>query len=237
MRTHPLTLVVVLALAPMLASAQSKNADLGGLWDGARNTQDLVQVMKADGQPIPFTALGLESQKKIDYAKNPNGFCLPPGPSRAITGPSPFQIVQSPDIIGILFENHFVYRTIYVNGKHPEDIDEYPAFMGHSTGKWQGDTLVVDTVGIKAGTWLDSNGLEHSGKLRLTETFQRAGDGIIHYSVTYDDPVMFTKPWTLKLDLKRLTDTRLLEYVCEENERDSKRLVTTPKTPTQGSRP
>jgi hypothetical protein len=193
--------------------------------------------MKADGQPIPFTERGLQSQKSIDYAKNPNGFCLPPGPSRAITGPSPFQIVQSPEIIAILFENHFIYRTIYVNGKHPEDIDEYPAFMGHSIGKWQGDTLVVDTTGIKAGTWLDSNGLEHSDKLHLTETFQRAGDGIIHYAVTYDDPVMFTKSWTLKMDFKRLTNTRLLEYVCEENEKDSKKLVTTPKTPTQGSRP
>jgi hypothetical protein len=193
--------------------------------------------MKGDGQPIPFTAAGLQSQKTIDYAKNPNGFCLPPGPSRAITGPSPFQIVQSPEVIAILFENHFVYRTIYIDGKHPEDISEYPAFMGHSIGKWQGDTLVVDTAGIKAETWLDSNGLEHSDKLHLTETFQRAGPHIIHYTVTYDDPVMFTKPWTLKLDLKRLRDTRLLEYVCAENEKDSKRLVSTPKTPTQGSRP
>lgn len=237
MRTDHLILIAGFVLAPALASAQAGNADLNGLWDGARNTQDLVQVMRADGQPIPFTEAGLQSQKTIDYAKNPNGFCLPPGPSRAITGPSPFQIVQSPAIIAILFENHFVYRTIYIDGKHPEDINEYPAFMGHSIGKWQGDTLVVDTIGIKAGTWLDSNGLEHSDKLHLSETFQRAGPDIIHYTVTYDDPVMFTKPWSLKLDLKRLTDTRLLEYVCAENEKDSKRLVSTPKTPTQGSRP
>jgi hypothetical protein len=221
--------LMVFAIAAQMSFAQTR-PDLSGLWDGARNTQDLVQLMRRDGQPIPFTDYGLKSQASIDYAKNPNGFCLPPGPSRAITGPSPFQIVQGADIVSILFENHYVYRVIYINGKHPEDIDDYPAFMGHSTGKWQGDTLVVDTVGIKAGTWLDSNGLEHSDRLHLTETFQKAGDDVIHYSVTYDDPVMFTKSWTLKLDLKRQKNTRLLEYVCEENEKDLIKLRATPKT-------
>lgn len=240
MHKHHLS-VIVLAMAVMLpvaASPQSRSVpDLNGLWDGARNTQDLVTLMKTDGQPIQFTAYGTQSQKSIDYAKNPNGFCLPPGPSRAITGPSPFQIVQAADTISILFENHFVYRLIYIDGKHPGDINEYPAFMGHSTGKWQGDTLVVDTVGIKTGTWLDSNGLEHSDKLHLTETFQKASPDLVHYTATYDDPVMFARPWTLKLDLNRQKNTRILEYVCEENERDNKRLVSTPKTPTQGSRP
>jgi len=238
MRSCRLIFIVCFFLTPVLASGQSRNVpDLSGLWDGTRNTQDLVRLMKADGQPISFTAYGLQSQKTIDYAKNPNAFCLPPGPSRAITGPSPFQIVQGTDMISMLFENHFVYRLIYIDGKHPEDINDYPAFMGHSTGKWQGNTLTVDTVGIKGGTWLDSNGLEHSDKLHLTETFQKADADIIHYSATYDDPVMFTKPWTLKLDLKRQKSTRILEYVCEENERDQKKLLSTPKTERQGSRP
>jgi len=71
----------------------------------------------------------------------------------------------------------------------------------------------------------------------LTEAFQKAGADVIHYTVTYDDPVMFAKPWTLKLDLKRQKNTRILEYVCEENERDQKRLLSTPKTERQGTRP
>jgi hypothetical protein len=100
MRIRHLNVIFAFILVPIAAFGQSRNTSaLDGLWDGARNTQDLVQLMKADGQPIPFTDRGLQSQRSIDYAKNPNGFCLPPGPSRAITGPSPFQIVQSPDII------------------------------------------------------------------------------------------------------------------------------------------
>ena len=100
--------------------------------------------------------------------------------------------------------------------------------MGHSIGHWEGDTLVVDTVGINDRTWLDSNGLEHSDKLHLTERFRKTGPDRIHYSVTYDDPVFFTRPWTFDLDLKLLKNTRILEYVCEENERDSQRLQPTP---------
>jgi hypothetical protein len=224
-----LTCVLCLAGAPLLA--QSNIPDLNGLWDGASNSSNMVQAMKAQGKEVPFTPYGAERYKNVDMAQNPNGFCLPPGPSRALTGPSPFQIVQSPGAVAVLFENHFVYRLIYTDGtKHPEDIHDYPAFMGHSIGRWEGDTLVVDTVGIKERTWLDSNGLEHSDKLHLTERFRKAAPDTIHYSVTYDDPVFFTKPWTFELDFRRLKNTRIIEYVCMENERDLKRLQPTPRS-------
>jgi hypothetical protein len=220
----------VLAGFPGLLAAQSR-PDLSGLWDGVGNSSNLVQAMKAQGKDIPFTAHGADRLKKVDMAQNPNGFCLPPGPSRAITGPSPFQIVQHQDAVAILFENHFMYRLIYTDGtKHPEDLQEYPTFMGHSIGRWQGDTLVVDTAGMNDKTWLDSNGMEHSDKLHLTERFQKTGPDSIKYSVTYDDPVFFTKSWTFDLNLKRVKDTRILEYVCQENERDLKRLQPTPRT-------
>ena len=222
-------LVLFVIVFPAFAFAQAR-PDMNGLWDGASNTSNIVQTMKNRGTPVPFTPLGEERYKNVDMAKNPNGFCLPPGPSRAITGPSPFYIVQNEKTVAILFENHFNYRLIYTDGtKHPEDIMEYPAFMGPSVGGWEGDTLVVDTVGIKEGTWLDSNGLEHSGKLQLTERFQKTTPDIIKYTVTYKDPIFFTKPWSLTVDLKRLTDTRLIEYVCMENEKDLKRLQPTPR--------
>ena len=225
-----LGVLIVLLLASASLFAQSKTPDLNGLWDGASNSSNLVQAMKAQGKEIPFTPHGAERYKNVDMAQNPNGFCLPPGPSRALTGPSPFQIVQNAGAVAILFENHFNYRLIYTDGtKHPDDIHDYPAFMGHSIGKWEGDTLVVDTVGIKERSWLDSNGLEHSDKLHLTERFRRIGPDSISYAVTYDDPVFFTKPWTFELNFKRLKDTRLIEYVCMENERDLKRLQPTPR--------
>ena len=221
----------VLTLSAIPALAQSKNApDMNGLWDGARNSSNLVQAMKPE--QIPFTAFGLQKYRNVDMSTNPNGQCLPPGPSRSITGPSPFQIVQSPATVAILFENHFDYRLIYTDGtQHPKDIADYPAFMGHSVGKWEGDTLVVDTVGINDRTWLDSNGLQHSDKLRLSEKFQKTGPETIQYSVTYDDPVYFTKAWTFNLQLKRLKkEDRIMEYVCEENEKDFKTLRPTPRS-------
>lgn len=222
-----IVLLVSLALLPVIAFGQAR-PDLSGLWDGSSNTTNIVNVMRAKGTPVPFTPYAEQRYKNIDMAKNPNAFCLPPGPSRALTGPSPFYIVQNDKTVAFLFENHFNYRLIYTDGtKHPEDIMDYPAFMGHSIGRWEGDTLVVDTVGIKEGTWLDSNGLEHSDKLHLTERFRKTSADVIQYSVTYDDPVFFTKPWTLTVDLNRLKDTRLIEYVCMENERDLKRLQPT----------
>jgi hypothetical protein len=187
--------------------------------------------MKSQGLTIPFTPLGAERYKNVDLAKNPNAYCLPPGHSRALTGPSPFMIVQHKDVVSFNFENHGVYRVIYLDGRgHPADIADYPQFMGHSTGKWEGDTLVVDTVGINDRTWLDSYGLEHSDKLHLTERFQKTGPDTIKYTVTYDDPVFFTKPWTATLNFVRQKD-RLMEYVCNDNEKDRVNLVPTPREP------
>jgi len=214
------------------SQAGASTPDMTGLWDGApgANTRDLAKYMKAQGLTIPFTPLGAERYKKVDMAKNPNAYCLPPGPSRALTGPSPFFIVQHKDVVSFNFENHGVYRVVYINGKHPADIADYPQFMGHSTGKWEGDTLVVDTVGINDRTWLDSYGLEHSDKLHLTERFQKTGPDMIKYTVTYEDPVFFTKPWTATLNFVRQKD-RLMEYVCNDNEKDRVNLVPTPREP------
>ena len=230
-----LAIVMAIGIAPSRVDGQARPAsagipDLTGLWDGAGGTSDIVQTMQRRGQAVPFTPHGADRYKNVDYSKNPNGLCLPPGPSRAITGPSPFFIVQHGQALGILFENHNIYRIIYLDGRpHPEDIAEYPTFMGHSIGKWEGDSLVVDTIGLNDRTWLDSNGMEHSEKLHLTERFQKVSPDLIKYTVTYDDPVFFTKPWTLTIDIKKVTNTRLIEYVCLDNEKDRQNLVPTPR--------
>jgi hypothetical protein len=109
---------------------------------------------------------------------------------------------------------------------HPEDIADYPEWMGDSIGKWDGDTLVVDTVGINSRTWLDTVGHEHSDKLRLTERFQKTGPDSILWTVTFDDPVFFTKPWTATREFKR-KNTRIMSYSCEENEKDRGHLQST----------
>jgi hypothetical protein len=184
--------------------------------------------MESQGLEVPFTPFGAEQYKNVDLAKNPNGFCLPPGPTRALTGASPFFFVTNPQVVAILFENHYVYRTIYLDGRpHPEEMKDYPFFMGHSIGHWEGNTLLVDTVGIDTRTWLDSSGLEHSDQLHITERFEVLGPDLVKYSATFDDPVFFTKPWTMTSNLARQKDTRLLEYVCVENEKDAENLVPT----------
>ena len=211
-------IVVIIALAALPLAAQQKHPDLNGIWQGPY-TPDLSRTLP-QGESIPFTPYGSERLKKVDPANNPDGFCLPVGPARGFQSPAPFQLVQNDDVIAILFENQRIFRIVYTDGtKHPDDIAEYPEWMGHSIGYWEGDKLVVDTVGINERTWLDTNGHEHSDKLHLTETFQKTAPDNIHYTVTFEDPVFFTKPWTSTRDFKR-QNTRIMSYSCEENEKD-----------------
>lgn len=208
----------LIAAAAGSLSAQQKRPDLNGVWQGPY-TPDLNRALP-QGQTIPLTPYGDERFKTIDPANNPDGFCLPVGPARGFQSPAPFQIVQNDNIVAVLFENQRTFRIIYLDGtKHPDDIADYPEWMGHSVGRWEGDKLVVDTVGINDRTWLDTQGHEHSDKLRLTETFERTTQDNIHYTVTFDDPTFFTKPWSSSREFKR-QNTRIMSYSCEENEKD-----------------
>lgn len=203
--------------------------DLGGVWQ-APFTTDLARPY---GAPLPLTPHGAEIFKKADSSKDPAASkCLPSGPTRAIQSPNPFQILQGPNAIAVLFEYQGHYRIIYTDSTvHPEDIMDYPGFQGHSIGKWEGDTLIVDTVGIDDRTWLDTAGHQHSDKLHLTERFQKTDANTLKWTVTYDDPVFFTKPWTVSLDLKR-QDTRLMSFACNDNNIDADHLQ--PYFPNQG---
>ena len=205
-----------LAVAPL--GAQEKHPDLNGVWQGPY-TPDLSRTL-GRGETIPFTPYGADRYKKVDPANNPDGFCLPVGPARAFQSPAPFQLVQNEHTIAVLFENQRIFRIIYIDGtKHPDDIAEYPEWMGHSIGHWEGNKLVVDTIAINERSWLDTQGHEHSDKLHLVETFEKTDADTIHYTVTFEDPVFFTKPWTSPRDLKR-QNTRIMSYSCEENEKD-----------------
>lgn len=215
-RVFKILVLIALAVAPL--AAQQKHPDLNGIWEGPY-TPDLGRTL-GPGQSIPFTAYGAERFKNVDPANNPDGFCLPVGPARGFQSPAPFQLVQNENTIAILFENQRIYRIFYMDGtKHPEDIAEYPEWMGHSIGHWEGEKLVVDTVGINERTWLDTAGHEHSDKLHLVETFEKTAPDNIHYTVTFEDPVFFAKPWRSSRDFKR-QNTRIMSYSCEENEKD-----------------
>jgi hypothetical protein len=118
----------------------------------------------------------------------------------------------------------FNYRQIFLDGRElPKDPN--PAWMGYSVGRWEGDTLVVESAGYNDRTWLDPGGHPHTESLRITERFHRDDFGHLTIDVTYSDPGAYEKPWTARTEMGYLADTELLEYVCAENEKDRIHLV------------
>jgi hypothetical protein len=197
--------------------------DLTGMWN-SQYTPDLRRAV--DGGELPFTAYGAERWKNVDLKDDPTGLCLPVGPSRAFTAPFPVYFVQTPTVIGVLFEYQTIWRLFYVGAEHPANLSDYSEFMGHSIAKWEGDALVVDTVNINERSWLDTAGHEHSDKLHLTERFEKLSEAAIKYTLTYDDPAFFTKPFTIVRTLERAdAKDRMLPYSCEENNVDKDHVV------------
>ena len=226
MRVRMFAVAAALALAalvPGTASAQAKSAppDLTGFWVN-QYTPDLS---KALGTQPPFTREGAERWRTVDTANDPTARCLPPGPTRAFTAPLPFLLVQHPTMIALLYEYFTVWRVIYMDGRpHPDDVDDIPDFMGHSIGHWEGSTLVVDTVGIDGRSWLDTAGHEHSDKLHVVERFEKNGANIT-WTATFDDPVFFTKPWSIARTFSPgKPGDRILPYTCTDNNKDVEQL-------------
>src|SRR5215510_12921873 len=222
------TMIFGLALVLGAQGGKTNPPDLTGFW----NNQYRPYLAQALGHETPYTPYGLERWKNVDTKDDPTGKCLPVGPSRAFTAPMPAQIVQSPKVIAFLFEYQTIYRMVYMDGrKHPSDIMDYREFMGHSVGHWEGDTLVVDTIGINERSWLDIAGHEHSGQLHLIERIQKIDDNRLKYTVTFDDPKFFTEPWSVTRTFTRGKPTdRVMTYSCEENNKDVEHLQTNKKS-------
>lgn len=189
--------------------------DLSGVWS-APFVPDLAKPL---GHQPPFTPYGADRFAKVDHLQEPMAKCLPIGPARGIqAGLMPFQLVQSPGVVAILFENQHTFRIIYTDGReHNDDMD--PSFWGDSIGHFEGKTLVVDTTNMNDRTWLDTAGHEHSDQLRLVERFEKIDDNNIKWTVTFDDPKFYTQPWSVTLPIKR-QNTVLMDYSCEDNEKD-----------------
>jgi hypothetical protein len=127
-------------------------------------------------------------------------------------------------MVVILYEALHSYRQIYMDGRAlPKEPN--PAWMGYSIGHWEGDTLVVESSGFVDNNWLDNNGHPGTEAMRLTERFRRPDFGHIDLQITIDDPKAYTKPWSVNLQFTANPDTDLIEYVCDENEKDLKHLV------------
>jgi hypothetical protein len=149
----------------------------------------------------------------------PSTHCLPIGIPLTYLVSEVNKIIQTPGLIVILYEADGTHRQIYTDGRKPPQ-DPEPMWLGYSTGRWQDDTLVVDTVGFNDKTWLDAFGHPHSDALHLTERFRRRDFGHLDIEITIDDPKMYTKPFSFKVTQELVPDSDILEMFCNENEKD-----------------
>jgi hypothetical protein len=182
---------------------------------------DITTGMKPEDVVLLPPAATVMKQRAPDGSDDPIAHCKPTGVPALSAVPLPYKIVQTPKLVLILHEENVDFRQIFLDSRRPVQ-DPQPTYMGYSTGRWEGDTLVVETAGFNDKAWLDRMGHPHSDALRLTERFRRVNLGSLEIAVTIEDPKMYGKPlkYTLKASLAPEDD--LMEYMCTENEKDVK---------------
>jgi hypothetical protein len=208
--------------APAPRTADGK-PDLSGIWrmNGLGYTFNIFGNQHVEMLPW---AKAVYSERGANYAKDsPETNCLPAGPRAGLFGQEPVKFVQTAGLLLVLHEGAPT-RQIFLDGRElPKDPN--PSWMGYSVGRWEGDTLVVDSSGFNDRTWLDLTGHPHTEALHVTERFRRLDFGHIQLQMTFDDPRTYVKPWTIDVAVDFMPDTELLEHVCNENEKDHAHLV------------
>jgi hypothetical protein len=192
--------------------------DLNGIWGPDRTfIYDINSALK-NGETVPLQPWAEKATKARMSKDDPEANCLPGGVPRM--APYPWKILQQPKLIVFLFEgNIHTYRQIFMDGRaHPADLD--PTWYGHSTGKWEGDTLVVDSVGFNDKFWFDFAGHPHTEKLHITERYRRPDYAHLEFEVVIDDPGAYTRPFTMYGHSPLVEDSELMEYICNENNQD-----------------
>jgi len=226
--------------APTPKTADGK-PDFSGIWEPEKNRpcppegcadmqvpQEFVNIgwgLK-DGAPYQPWAAELKKARTEQNGKDdPVSRCLPGGIVKLHTTPQLRKIIQIPGLVVSLNEMDATYRQIFTDGRSlPPQVD-ITSFKGYSSGKWEGDTLVVQTIGFPDGIWLDRGGSPLTDAAKITERFRRVNFGTMEIEVTIDDPKAYTRPWTFKLTHRIVLDTDLIDYICTENEKDARRLL------------
>jgi len=178
---------------------------------------NILLDFKPEEAPIrPEAAEIMRQRKQTDF---PPTHCLPIGIPMGAFVSEPIKLVQSPRMTVVLYEGD-APRQIYTDGRElPKEFDQ-PAWLGYSVGKWEGDTFVVETAGFNDKTWLDGMGHPHSDALRILERYHRRDFGHLDVDMTFDDPKMYTKPFTIHVPFQLLADADIFESFCNENEKD-----------------
>ena len=233
--------------APGPRTADGK-PDLSGIWMRGEDTEPngppagrppLATFGNAGAgfkEDLPFQPWAAELQKKRvadHWVDNPDALCLPQGPLQYHLDPQPREIVQTPKKILIVYESNYGLRTIYMDGRRlPPQGEPQPYWNGYSVGRWEGDTLVVESnnfrgalTGQPGDGWLDTRGSPYTDALRLTERFRRVNFGQLDIEFTVDDPKAYTRPFTVRVDQRIVADgSEMIEFICHENQQFLKRI-------------
>ncbi len=227
------------APAPRMADGKP---DLSGIWASAG-----TDPRQPGGQPYPGDAsasrqmvnIGVDLPGGLPYQPwlasvvkertankskdDPHVRCLPLNFLRAYGMPHLLKFVHTPNLLLVLNEMNAAYRQVFTDAR-PLPEDPTPAWQGYSSGKWSGDTLVIDTIGLRDDTWIDWNGSVLTEAAKVREQIRRPDFGHLDIQVTVDDPKAYTKPWTVTVKERLVVDTELIDEICLENEKSLKHM-------------
>ncbi len=216
--------------------------NLSGVWDKGLLTQEVpppslfsgsgpsqafrdLKAAVGDLPMLPWAAQLKATRFGQNSKDHPDAHCLPLHPIQLHFHPQPRKIVQTPNLVMLLYEANDGRREIFLDGRSLPPGDVQPWWYGYSTGRWDGDSLVVESTGFKDQTWIDEYGTPATDRLRLTERFRRINFGTLEIQVTVDDSKTFTRPFAFTLQQRLMPDTELIEFVCGENNLSAARLV------------
>jgi hypothetical protein len=231
--------------APAPRTAEGK-PDLSGIWLAGnalpcpadlRDGDDCIEKIPLSHEAVDFAsslpgglpyqpwAAALVKQRMAEHSKDdPHARCLPPNFPRAFAFPHLQKLMQVPGLLVILDEFNASYRQIFTDGR-PLPDDPQPSWNGYSSGKWEGDTLVVETIGFRDDLWLDMKGNPMTNAAKVTERFRRPNYGNLEIEVTVNDPKAYTRPWTVTLKQVIKLDTELVDEICLENEQSVRHMT------------
>jgi len=173
-----------------------------------------------DGLPLrPEAEALLKARRDANGKDNPEAHCLPMGILQFHTQGAPRKLIQTPGLLVVLYEASMGIRQIFTDGRSLPSEDPQPWWYGYSVGRWEDDTLVVETKGLRDGGWLDVFGTPLTDAATLTERIRRTSVGRMEIDITVDDPKAYTQPWTVRVNQRLMPDQDLLEFVCLENQR------------------
>ncbi len=173
---------------------------------------------------LPYQPWAKERMARKGLADDPYTRCLTPGGPRMHLLPTMKKFVQTPALLMLLNEYNASYRQVFMDGR-PLPVDPQPTWNGYSSGRWDGDTLVVDSIGFREDQWLDAAGSPLTDAAKVTERFRRPTYGRMQIEITVDDRKAYVTPWTVTVELAIVLDTEMLDSQCLENEKDVPHLL------------